>query len=255
AAERVAAKTGRTGQEIAALDELARLLGLEKPPAVIEAYDISHTAGQEAVGGMVVFENGAPKRACYRRFKIRSFEGNDDCRAMAEVLYRRFKEYREQQSLPEERRDTAFARLPDLILLDGGQGQLSAVLPVMQEFELAAPLFGMVKDDKHRTRAIAVAGGEIAVKSTRAAFSLVTSIQDEVHRFSVDYHRKLRSKKQFSSTLTQISGIGPARAKVLLKHFGTVEAIKKAEVEDLAAVKGLTKTAARAIFEYFRRES
>ncbi|MCI1966725.1 MAG: excinuclease ABC subunit UvrC [Oscillospiraceae bacterium] len=249
AAEQLAQTMGRTGRETSALDELARLLGLPEPPAYIESYDISNLAGGENVAGMVVFENGRPLRSAYRKFKIRSVMGQDDYGSLREVIGRRLEEYRKNIGTNE-----GFGRLPDLILLDGGKGQISAVRPVLEESGLQIPLFGMVKDDKHRTRAIAKDGGEIAISSNRSAFTLVSSIQEEVHRFAIGYHRQLRKKVSISSSLTGIEGIGPARAKALLRHFGTVGAVRRASVEELAAAPRMTMPAAQKVFFAFHPE-
>ena len=244
AAEKLANTIGRTGKDTAALDELARLLGLPSPPEYIEAYDISHTAGSENVAGMVVFKNGNPYKSAYKRFMIKGFSGQDDYASMAEVLTRRLQRYTDEKETGE-----GFGRLPDLILLDGGQGQVNAVLPVMTQFGLNIPLFGMVKDNRHRTRAIARGGGEIALNSKRAAFTLVSAIQEEVHRFSVDYHRRKRKTTTLAGTLTNIDGVGKARAKALLGHFKTIKAIKEASVEQLMEVKGMSERVARSVFE------
>ncbi|HEX3039031.1 MAG TPA: excinuclease ABC subunit UvrC [Caproiciproducens sp.] len=246
AAEQLAQATGRTGKEASALDELGRLLGMEQPPQYIEAYDISNLAGGENVAGMVVFENGRPLKTAYRKFKIKTVEGQDDYASMREVITRRLQEYFAQKES-----GTGFGRLPDLILLDGGKGHVAAVRPVLEAANLPVPLFGMVKDDKHRTRAIAQDGGEIAINSNRSAFTLVSSIQDEVHRFAIGYHRQVRKKTTISSTLTSIEGVGLTRAKYLLKHFKTVSAIKNADLEELAAAPGMTKPAAQRVYEYF----
>lgn len=249
AAEKLAQNTGRTGREASALDELSRLLGLEQPPCVIEAYDISNLAGGENVAGMVVFENGRPLKSAYRKFKIKTVEGQDDYASMREVISRRFDEY-------EKNRDSGegFGRLPDLILLDGGRGHVAAVEPVLRQMGVSVPLFGMVKDDKHRTRAIAKDGGEIAINSNRQAFTLVSDIQEEVHRFAIGYHRQLRKKKSLSSTLTSIEGIGTARAKALLKYFRTVSAVSEASLDELASAPGMTKPAAEKVYAYFHPE-
>jgi len=249
AAEKLANSIGRVGKDTAALDELARLLGLPAPPEYIEAYDISHTAGSENVAGMVVFKNGIPFKAGYKRFMIKGFTGQDDYASMAEVLARRL-----QRFIDEKETGEGFGKLPDLILLDGGQGQVNAVLPVLRQFGLAIPLFGMVKDNRHRTRAIAEGGGEIALNSKRAAFTLVSTIQEEVHRFSVEYHRKKRKTSTLSGTLTDIEGVGKARAKALLGHFKTMKAIKTASLEQLMEVKGMSERVARNIFEAIHEE-
>ena len=247
AAETLSQKAERTGREMSVLDELARLLGLPSAPRYIEAYDISNTAGSENVAGMIVYKDGRPFKPAYKRFKIKSFLGQDDFRSMAEVLDRRFTEY-------EKGEDEGFAVLPDLILLDGGLGQMSAVRPVLEKHGITVPLFGMVKDSKHRTRAIAAEGGDISIKSNRAAFTFITGIQDEVHRFAIGYHKLRRSKSMLSSELTEIEGIGKARAAALLKHFKTVKAIKAATADELAAAPGMTKAAADAVYKHFHEE-
>ena len=242
AAEHIARQVGVTGRETAALEDIRQLLGLAHTPAYIECYDISHTAGQDAVAGMVVYENGRPLRSAYRRFRIQAAGAADDYGAMAEVLTRRLAEY---AAHAEE--SVGFGRRPDLILLDGGEGQVSAVQPVMQRAGLDIPVFGLVKDDRHRTRAIALAGGEIAIQQKRAAFTLLSGIQEEVHRYAITYHRERRKKSTISTALLEIEGIGPARAKALLRQFGSLSAIRRASVEELLLVKGMTRPAAEAI--------
>ena len=251
AAESIARQAGSTGRDASALDELRRLLGLEKVPAYIECYDISNLQGGENVAGMVVFENGRPLKSAYRKFKIQTVTGQDDYGSMREVIRRRFTEYyaRQQQG------DTqGFGRLPDLVLLDGGKGHVAAVQPVLQEMGVNVPLFGLVKDDKHRTRAIALSGGEIAIQSNRRAFTLLSTIQDEVHRFAIGYHRQQRKKAAVSSTLTSIPGIGEARAKALLKHFKTVAAIGQADLKELEEAPSMTQPAARRVYQFFHGE-
>lgn len=246
AAEALAQAMGRnTGRETSALDELRKLLDLPKIPAYIESYDISNLAGGENVAGMVVFENGRPLKSAYRRFKIKTVEGQDDYGSMREVIRRRFEEYRAAEK-PE-----GFGRLPDLILLDGGKGHVAAVRPLLAEMGIEVPVYGMVKDDHHRTRAIAENGGEIAINSNRSAFTLVSSLQDEVHRFAISYHRQQRKKNNLSSTLTGIPGIGPQRAKALLKHFKTLRAVSEATEEMLAQTPGMSAPAAKAVYGYF----
>ena len=231
------------------LDELAKLCGLEKTPEYIESYDISHTAGDENVAGMIVFKDAKPYKKAYRRFKIKSFSGQDDYASMAEVLSRRFAEYEKNKQSGE-----GFGRLPDLILLDGGAGQLSAVKKVMNDMNIDLPVFGMVKDGHHRTRALVSENGEIQIKAIRQVFTLITQIQDEVHRFAIEYHRLRRSKKSFSTSLTQIDGIGQTRAKKLLSTFGSVEKIKNATEDELAAVPGMNRSAAQSIKKYYSNE-
>lgn len=245
AADNIAQRLKRSGKETAVLNELATLLGLKKVPQYIEAYDISHTAGDENVGAMVVFKDGKPFKAAYKKFKIKGFTGQDDYRSLAQVIERRMEEYKNGT-------DEGFKTLPDLILLDGGSGQVSAVAPVLEKYNVNVALFGMVKDSKHRTRAIAQNGGNIALKSNRSAYTLITTIQDEVHRFAISYHRNRRSKKMLSSELINIEGIGEKRATELLKAFKTLKAIKEADVEALCKVKGITKPVAEKIYKTFR---
>lgn len=246
AAQKLAIYLGKGGKATAALDELGTLLGLKAPPEFIESYDISHTAGSENVAGMVVFKSGVPYKKGYRRFAIKGFSGQDDYASMAEVIERRILRYFEEKDSGE-----GFGRLPDLILLDGGSGQVNAVKPVLEKYNLDIPLFGMVKDSHHRTRAIACSGDELSLTSKRAAFTLVSTIQEEVHRYSVEYHRTRRKNASLSSSLTSIDGIGEARCKALLKHFKTVKAVSQASVDELAAVKGMNINAAKAVFEAF----
>ena len=251
AAESIARQAGSTGRDASALDELRRLLGLEKVPAYIECYDISNLQGGENVAGMVVFENGRPLKSAYRKFKIQTVTGQDDYGSMREVIRRRFTEYYAHQ----QQGDTqGFGRLPDLVLLDGGKGHVAAVQPVLRELGVNVPLFGLVKDDKHRTRAIALSGGEIAIQSNRRAFTLLSTIQDEVHRFAIGYHRQQRKKAAVSSTLTSIPGIGEARAKALLKHFKTVAAIGQADLKELEEAPSMTQPAARRVYQFFHGE-
>ncbi len=251
AAESIARQAGSTGRDASALDELRRLLGLEKVPAYIECYDISNLQGGENVAGMVVFENGRPLKSAYRKFKIQTVTGQDDYGSMREVIRRRFTEYYAHQQQGD---GEGFGRLPDLVLLDGGKGHVAAVQPVLQEMGVAVPLFGLVKDDKHRTRAIALSGGEIAIQSNRRAFTLLSTIQDEVHRFAIGYHRQQRKKAAVSSTLTSIPGIGEARAKALLKHFKTVAAIGQADLKELEEAPSMTQPAARRVYQFFHGE-
>ena len=198
---------------------------------------------------MVVFENGRPLKSAYRKFKIKGFTGQDDYASMAEVIERRLQEYRQHKESGE-----GFGRLPDLILLDGGKGQISAVRPVLERAGVDIPLFGMVKDEKHKTRAIAKDGGEISILSKRKAFTLVSTIQEEVHRFAIGYHRQVRKKSTLQTELTQIPGIGDSRAKAILSYFKTMKAVKQAEIEQLELVPGMTKPAAQAVYQYFRNQ-
>ncbi|MDR1003279.1 MAG: excinuclease ABC subunit UvrC [Oscillospiraceae bacterium] len=249
AAEHLAMAKGKIGSHTAALDELAKLLGLPKPPKYIEAYDISNNAGEANVAGMVVFEDGSPLKSAYRKFKIKTVSGQDDYGSMREVISRRIAEYREHKEEGE-----GFGRLPDLILLDGGEGHVSSVRPIIEEAGLSIPVFGMVKNQKHRTRAIAAGGREVSINSSRSAFTLVSSIQEEVHRFAITFHRNTRGKSVTGSQLTKIEGIGPARARTLLRHFKTIKAVREATKEQLSEAPGMTKAAAEAVFSYFRHE-
>ncbi len=244
AAENLSEKTEQTGREMSVLNELRTLLGIETTPSYIEAYDISNTAGSENVAGMVVFKDGKPYKNAYKRFKIKGFTGQDDYRSMAEVLDRRFTEYKEGT-------DPYFQTLPDLILLDGAKGQINAVLPVLEKHGIDVKIFGMVKDSKHRTRAIATTGGDISIKSNRRCFTLITKIQDEVHRFAIGYHKNLQSKSMLKSELLEIEGVGKARGAALLKHFGSMKKIKEATVEELLKCNSITQSVAKAIYEYF----
>ena len=231
-----------------ALEELAFLLGLPKMPEYIEAYDISHTSGSDNVAGMVVFENGRPLKEAYRRFSVKGFAGQDDYRSMAEVLSRRFDEYADCRTKGIE---VGFGRMPDLILLDGGDGQVNAVLPVLKARGIEVPLFGMVKNSSHRTSAISTGGGRMEFTSKRRAFALVTAIQDEVHRYAVSYHRKKHTKSVLNDELKRINGIGDKKARALLLNFKTIEAISKADEEALLSVKGITKKDAAEIIKAF----
>ena len=249
AAERLARESGRYAKQEKILDKLAGLLGLAAAPCVIESYDISNWGEGTSVAGMIVFENGKPKKSGYRRFKMRTVAGTDDYASMAETLRRRVGEY-------ESGAKGQFGIMPDLILLDGGKGQVSAVRAALADTAFAAvPLFGMVKDDRHRTRAIVGEGGEVALSPNRNVFAFVTSIQDEVHRFAIAYQRMGQKTKSYSSTLTQIDGVGEVRAKALLKHFKTVAAVKAADIETLAAAPGVGKHAAAVIYRYFHAET
>ena len=245
AAERLAREHGRGARELRVLDELANLLGLSEPPAVIESYDISNWGEGTSVCGMVVFENGKPKKSGYRKFKIKTVTGTDDYASLAEVLLRRVGEFEKGAS-------GQFGTKPSLILLDGGKGQVSSVKAVLYgtAFE-DVPLFGMVKDNKHRTRALTTEKEEIAIAMHKGIFKFVTSIQDEVHRFAITYQRASQKKKSFSSSLTQIEGVGEERAKALLVHFKTIKAIALASEEELAKAKGVTKAVAKTVYNHF----
>jgi len=249
AAERIAHEMGVTGRETAALEDIRQLLGLAGTPAYIECYDISHTGGSDTVAGMVVYENGKPLRSAYRRFTIKASGGQDDYAAMKEVLTRRLDEY-----LAHREDAAGFGRLPDLILLDGGEGHVSTVGPVIDGYGLGIPENGLVKDDRHRTRAIATTGGEISIQNKRAAFTLLSAIQEEVHRYAIAYHRQRRKQSSLSTTLLKIDGIGPSRAKALLRQFGSLSNVLNATEQELLLVKGMTKPAAQAIRRYAERK-
>ncbi len=243
ATDRLKREAGRRSKDENALGELANLLGLPEPPAVIEAYDISNY-GDEAVAGMVVFRNGVPRRAEYKRFIIKTVEGVDDYASMIEAITRRIARYDDGTK--------AFSAKPDIILLDGGKGHLSVLSEVLSHTSFAdVPLFGMVKDDKHRTRGIVAREGELSVALHKTAFSLVTRIQDETHRFTVEYQRSRHSKTSFRSSLLEIPGIGEVRAKQLLKSFKTIEAIRNATEEELAAAPGMSAVSAGAVWKHF----
>lgn len=230
--ERIRREEGRT---IGAMKEIANLLNLPKLERV-EAYDISNISGFQTVGSMVVFEKGRPKRSDYRKFRIRGVQGVDDYASMEEVLTRRLSHYE---------------NYPDLIMMDGGRGQVNIALKVTQQLNIEVPVCGMVKDDKHRTRGIYFHNIELPVDRDSEAFRLVTRIQDEAHRFAIEYHRSLRSKEQVHSVLDDIPGIGPARRKALMKSFQTLEDIKSATEEELAEVEGMNSRSARQVFEFF----
>ncbi len=230
--ERIRREEGRT---IGAMKEIANLLNLPKLERV-EAYDISNISGFQTVGSMVVFEKGRPKRSDYRKFRIRGVQGVDDYASMEEVLTRRLSHYE---------------NYPDLIMMDGGRGQVNIALKVMQQLNIEVPVCGMVKDDKHRTRGIYFHNIELPVDRDSEAFRLVTRIQDEAHRFAIEYHRSLRSKEQVHSVLDDIPGIGPARRKALMKSFQTLEDIKSATEEELAEVEGMNSRSAHQVFEFF----
>ena len=248
ALEKLAIYKGKSGKTVAVLEELRELLNLENSPDYIESYDISHTAGSDSVAGMVVFKDGRPYKSAYKRFSVKGFT-NDDYGSMNEVLERRILEYIKNKDSGE-----GFGKKTDLILLDGGQGQVNAVLPLIKKYDFDVPVFGMVKDSKHRTRAIAADGGEISINSNRRVFTLVSSIQDEVHRFSIAYHHKKHAKSSVSLSLTKIPGIGEKRAKALLKQFKSLKNIKEASVDELCSVQGISRQAAEAIFNYFRED-
>ena len=249
--ERLRREEGRT---IGAAKEIADLLGL---PSVrrMEAYDISDISGFANVGSMVVYENGKPKRSDYRKFRIKSVAGPNDYACMREVLTRRFRHGMEEQRVMEEKNLDAelgsFTRFPDLIMMDGGRGQVNIATSVLEELGLDIPVCGMVKDDNHRTRGLFYKNVELPIDTSGEGFKLITRIQDEAHRFAIEYHRSLRGKAQVTSRLDAIPGVGPARKKALMRHFKSIDDIIAASQEELAAVPGIPERQAREIWEYF----
>ncbi len=232
-----------------ALRELAGLLDIE-PPRRIESYDISNTSGFESVGSMVVHENGKPKKSDYRKFRIRTVKGPDDYASLAEVLRRRLT-HRERIADG----DDSFSDFPDLILMDGGRGQVNVALEVMEELGLDIRVCGLVKDDHHRTRGLYCDGVEVPISMRSAAFMFITRIQDETHRFAIEYHRELRSRAQTRSILDDIPNIGPKRRRALLKAFGSLEALRDADLRTIANVEGMTEAAAQSVYEFFHAEN
>lgn len=242
AAEELALRAGRTAKEVQALQTLGTLLGLKSAPLYIEAYDISNLSSSSIVAGMVVFENGRPLKKAYKRFSFPEKAMPDDYACMQETLRRRLLHFVNQDG------DEGFSRKPDLILLDGGMGHVHAVQPVLEELGLDIPLFGMVKDNKHRTRAIAADGGEIAVSQQKAAFHLLTRIQDEVHRFAISYMRSRHKKESYQLELTAVKGIGMKKAQKLLLHYKTMDNMKKASASELAKTAGVSETIGEELY-------
>ncbi len=239
---------------VGAVEELRKVLGLTERVKRIESYDISNTQGFESVGSMVVFEDGRPKRSDYRKFRIKTVLGANDYASMEEVLTRRFQHglQEKEEGLSKEQK---FSRFPDLILMDGGTIQVHAAEMVLQKFGLSIPVCGMVKDDKHRTKGLIYQEKEIFIPLTSEGFRLVTRIQDEVHRFAIEYHRKLRENKMLHSVLDDISGIGEVRRKALMRHFGSIERIRTAEVEELLEVSQMSIKAAESVYAFFHQDS
>ena len=222
----------------------------------VEAYDISNISGFESVGSMIVYENGRPKRNDYRKFRIRTVQGPNDYASMREVLLRRFSHgLEETKKMQAEGGDLAmgsFTRFPDLLMMDGGRGQVNIALEVLRELQLEIPVCGMVKDDNHRTRGLYYQNVEIPIDRHSEGFQLITRIQDEAHRFAIEYHRSLRGKEQVRSVLDDIKGIGPARRKSLMRTFKTIEAVREASVEELEAAPQMNRAAAEAVYIFFR---
>jgi len=245
------------GRTIGAAKELAQLLGLETVDRM-EAFDISNINGFENVGSMVVYEKGKPKRSDYRKFRIKTVSGPDDYACMKEVLARRFIHGMEEaQSMKQQNLEEqfgSFTRFPDLLLMDGGRGQVNIALSVLEELGLKIPVCGMVKDDNHRTRGLYYNNVEMPIDTHSEGFKLITRIQDEAHRFAIEYHRSLRSKSQVKSALDDIPGVGPARRKALMKAFPSLEAMRNATVEELSGVPEIPVKVAEEIYGFFRRK-
>ena len=252
--EKIKREEGRTIGALKEIEQLLDVKGLNR----VEAYDISNTSGFESVGSMIVYEKGKPKRSDYRKFKLRTVSGPDDYASMYEVLTRRFThgmremEEMEEKDLSEEY--GSFTRFPDLIMMDGGRGQVNIALKVLEELHLNIPVCGMVKDDNHRTRGLYYHNVEIPIDRGSEGFKLITRIQDEAHRFAIEYHRSLRSKEQVHSVLDDIPDIGPARRKALMKKYQSLEAIREATEEDLAQTDSMSPQAARSVYRFFREK-
>lgn len=246
-AEKIAAEEKKTR---GAADEIAALLGLSELGRT-ESYDISNTAGYASVASMVVFDNGRPNRAEYRKFRIKTVQGPDDYASMREVLTRRFSHGLRAR---EEGNEDNFSKFPDLILMDGGKGQVNIAEEVLRELKINIPVCGMVKDDKHHTRGLYFQNEELPMNQHGEGFRLLTRIQDETHRFAIEYHRSLRGKEQVRSILDEIEGIGPTRRRALMKAFASQEAIRAASEEELAAVPSMNAAAAHAVYVFFRKK-
>ena len=252
--EKIKREEGRTIGALKEIEQLLDMKGLNR----VEAYDISNTSGFESVGSMIVYEKGKPKRSDYRKFKLRTVSGPDDYASMYEVLTRRFThgmremEEMEEKDLSEEY--GSFTRFPDLIMMDGGRGQVNIALKVLEELHLNIPVCGMVKDDNHRTRGLYYHNVEIPIDRGSEGFKLITRIQDEAHRFAIEYHRSLRSKEQVHSVLDDIPDIGPARRKALMKKYQSLEAIREATEEDLAQTDSMSPQAAHSVYRFFREK-
>lgn len=244
ASEYLALHTGRTAKEINALEDLRKLLGLEKIPKIIESYDISNFGDTGLVAGMIVYRDGRPFKPGYRRFNIKTVDGQNDYASMQEVLRRRMQRYLDG--------DEGFAPLPDLILLDGGKGHIAAVSEVFEEMGIDVPLFGLVKDSRHRTRAIAKSGGEIEIKSNKSLFNLLTNMQDEVHRFAITFQRVKHKQKTYSLELTEVKGIGEAKAQALLKRFKTKAGLKEATAEQLREAAKISAEKAQELYDFIQ---
>lgn len=229
-----------------ALREIKEIIGLERNIIRVEAYDISNTQGVQSVGSMVVFEEGRPKRSDYRKFKIRGVIGPDDYASMREVLERRLERLKKDK-------EASFSKTPDLILIDGGKGHVSTAQQVMDDLGFSIPICGMVKDDRHRTRGLLYNNEELALSSGTEGFKLIARIQDEAHRFAIDYHRKLLGRDQVRSIIDDIPGVGKKRKKILISHFGSLDRLKKASFEELKKVPGIPESIAQNIYEFFNK--
>ena len=249
--ERIKREEGRT---IGAVKEICELLSIPEANRM-EAFDISNISGFENVGSMVVYEKGKPKRSDYRKFKIKTVAGPDDYACMKEVLTRRFQhgmeETKELEEKQMEKEFGSFTRFPDLLLMDGGKGQVNVALQVLSELGLSIPVCGMVKDDNHRTRGLYYQNREIAIDTRSEGFKLITRIQDEAHRFAIEYHRSLRSKEQVRSVLDGIPGVGPARRKALMRDFKSIDEIRQADVARLSQVPEIPEHVAEEIYSFF----
>lgn len=245
--ERIKRETGRT---IGALKEIQQWIGLEKLNR-IEAYDISNISGFSSVGSMIVYEKGKPKKNDYRKFRIKGVEGADDYASMKEVLTRRFLHGIEERSNVKEKLNGSFHVFPDLIMMDGGKGQVNIALQVLDELRLNIPVCGMVKDDSHRTRGLYYQNQEIEIERNSEGFKLITRIQDEAHRFAIEYHRSLRSKGQVHSILDDIPGIGPTRRKALMRYFKSMEELKTANIEQLKNIETMNEKSAKQVYDFF----
>ena len=246
--EKIKREELRTRGAVHQIEEWIGLTGIQR----IEAFDISNTNGMESVGSMIVYEDGKPKRSDYRKFKIRTVIGPDDYASMEEVLKRRF-EHGLEELKGGESRFGSFTRFPDLIMMDGGRGQVNVALKVLEELKLTIPVCGMVKDDNHRTRGLYYDNVEIPIDRNSEGFRLITRIQDEAHRFAIEYHRSLRSKEQVHSILDDIDGIGTARRRALMKYFKGLEEIRNADIETLKEVPSMNEQAARQVYQFFHK--
>ena len=241
---------------IGAMNQIGALIGIGAVRRV-EAFDISNTSGVESVGSMVVYEDGKPKRSDYRKFKIRTVQGPNDYASMEEVLTRRFSHGMEEaKNLRAEGKELSFGsftRFPDLIMMDGGRGQVNIALGVLERMGLSIPVCGMVKDDFHRTRGLYFNNKEVPIDRHSEGFRLITRIQDEAHRFAIEYHRSLRGKGQVRSVLDEIPGIGPSRRKALMRQFKDIEAIRNADIQELARTPQMNQKAAEAVYHFFHK--